>query len=426
MNTQKGSDGNLDFENVSQKLFESKPDIYPVPDLDMSANEVQETAVSSSSSTKVLQTDKRSSEAPKVQEVPLEIEKIKHPVIIEMFCGTARVTACLKAIGLQDSFGVDHIKSKAISTVKTSDVTTKHGQEVFLEWMKAPLIQGIFIAPPCGTCSLARCIKLRDEKGRLIPGLVPLRSAKFPEGLPNLSPRYRLRVSLANKLYEFVRRVMRLAHKGGLIIAVENPRSSLFWATRWWRDCGVPMQYTAHQACAYGSDRPKWTVVGHNRKQFMKLNRCCPGESKEHRHKPWGRTGNNSFATSEETAYSHPPCRCKRIRIRRITGKSRLDSPVTSLDQQWDKMTLLHARVASGNQPEASKIPPLVPEHKRVIVIKGPMHEVSNPPVQPMQRLKAKWHIPNHFQCASEDTHIPESSQFLRKNSHHRPSGGRR
>ena len=72
--------------------------------------------------------------------------------------------------------------------------------------------------------------------------------------------------------------------------------------------------------------------------------------------------------------------------------------------------------VASGNQPKASKNPPLVPEHKRVIVIiKGPIHQVSNPPIQPMQRLKTKWHIPNHFQCNSEDAEIPESSQFLRK-----------
>ena len=129
----------------------------------------------------------------KVQGASLEIENIKHPVIIEMFCGAARVTACLKAIGLQDSFGVDHIKSKAVSTLKTADLTTTHGQAVFLEWLKSALVQGIFIAPPCGTCSLARCIKLRDEKGRPIPGPVPLRSNNLPEGLPNLSPRNRLR-----------------------------------------------------------------------------------------------------------------------------------------------------------------------------------------------------------------------------------------
>ena len=232
-NTQKGLDSNLKFNSISLKASQSEQDSPSVPNLDMSANEVQETFVSSSSSTKVLQTDTGYSETPELQEAFVKAENISHPVVIEMFCGTARVTACLKAIGLRDSFGVDHIKSKAVSTMKIADLTTKHGQDVFLGWLESP---------PCGTCSLARCIKLRDEKGRPIPGPVPLRSEKFPEGLPNLSPRNRLRVSLANKLYEFVGRVIRIAHKKCLIIAVENPRSSLFWATRWWRQCGVPMQ----------------------------------------------------------------------------------------------------------------------------------------------------------------------------------------
>ena len=174
------------------------------------------------------------------------------------------------------------------------------------------------------------------------------------------------------------------------------------------------MQYTAHQACAYGSERPKWAVVAHNRKQFTKLNRCCPGESKDHCHKPWGHTDNHSFATSEETAY---PLRLAGA-IASAFGEALVDQgwtpPVASLDQQWDKMTLLHARVASGNQPKASKIPPLIPEHKKVIVIKGPIKEMSNPPVQPMQRLKANWPIPDHFQSNSADKYVPESSQFLR------------
>ena len=191
-----------------------------------------------------------SSEASKPMDEHSSFDNISHPVVIEMFCGTARVTACLKAIGLNDSFGVDHIKSKAVSTMKVADLSTKVGQDLFLEWLESPLVMGVFIAPPCGTCSLARCIKLRDDKGRLLPGPVPLRSQLFPEGLPNLSQKNRIRVSLANKLYDFVGRVVKLAISKGLVVVVENPRSSLFWATRWWRECSSKMMYTAHQACA--------------------------------------------------------------------------------------------------------------------------------------------------------------------------------
>lgn len=187
--------------------------------------------------------DSSSREAKELGQENFGLNDFNHPVIIEMFCGTSRVTACLKAIRLSDSFGVDHVKSKAISTMKVADLSTKVGQELFLEWLDSPLVKGAFIAPPCGTCSLVRCIKLRDEKGRLIPGPVPLRSQSFPEGLANLSRKNLIRVSLANKLYDFVGKVVKLALKKGLIV-VENPRSSLFWATRSWRECNASMYYT--------------------------------------------------------------------------------------------------------------------------------------------------------------------------------------
>ena len=83
-----------------------------------------------------------SSEASKPMDEHSSFDNISHPVVIEMFCGTARVTACLKAIGLNDSFGVDHIKSKAVSTMKVADLSRKIGQDLFLEWLESPLVRG--------------------------------------------------------------------------------------------------------------------------------------------------------------------------------------------------------------------------------------------------------------------------------------------
>ena len=122
-NTPKGFDSNLKSPSVSLNASQSEQNSPPVPNFDMSADEVQDTFVSSSSPTKVLQTDTSYSDTPELQETFVEAENISHPVIIEMFCGTARVTACLEAIGLRDSFGVDHIKSKAVSTLKIADLT---------------------------------------------------------------------------------------------------------------------------------------------------------------------------------------------------------------------------------------------------------------------------------------------------------------
>ena len=41
-------------------------------------------------------------------------EDISNAVIIELFAGTARATACLRQVGLRSSFGVDHVKVKPV------------------------------------------------------------------------------------------------------------------------------------------------------------------------------------------------------------------------------------------------------------------------------------------------------------------------
>lgn len=71
----------------------------------------------------------------------------------------------------------------------------------------------------------------------------------------------------------------------------------------------MKLHYTAHQACAYGSERPMWTVLAHNRKHFAKICKTCPGESSTHIRKPWGLVSGETsshFAASEETAYPLP------------------------------------------------------------------------------------------------------------------------
>ena len=45
-------------------------------------------------------------------------EQLRCPVIIEIFCGSARVTASLKLLGLEACFGVDHKTHKAMATAK--------------------------------------------------------------------------------------------------------------------------------------------------------------------------------------------------------------------------------------------------------------------------------------------------------------------
>ena len=179
------------------------------------------------------------------------------PVVIELFAGTARVTACLHALGLVQSFGVDHqLVAGRSGKVVVCDLTTPEGQQLTRHWLRHPSVQGIFAAPPCGTCSAAR--KIRNG------GPPPLRSERFPDGFQHLRGEEAARVSSANTLYSFLASLVLEAHALNLPIAVENPRGSLFWKTSFWEPCNRVFTFTACQACAYGGRRPKWTAFQAN------------------------------------------------------------------------------------------------------------------------------------------------------------------
>ena len=341
-------------------------------------------------------------------------EQLKGPVVIEIFCGSARVTAALKELGLRDSFGIDHALDKAVSEAKRLDLTKSADQEILMQWLKSPLVVGVFLAPPCGTCSKARNIQLRDEKGRKIPGPIPLRSETWPEGFPGLRDKDRARVSAANLLYEFVGQVVTVADSLGLMVVVENPRSSIFWLTRFWKNIGVQMGYTAHQACSYGGERPKWTVLAWNHPAFATINLCCPGESQHHNHKPWGLVhsdNGNHFSTSEETAYPRGLAHT----IAKVFAAVLCQHGWSPPSEQWTgkEVNLQSMRAAATAQPKAAKMPPIVREHKSVILVKGAHAALAEVPIGPMQRLKDPWKIP--LSCSASVAEIPAGAQLLRQ-----------
>ena len=129
-------------------------------------------------------------DVPKPLPVVPPVHKSFHgtPVVIELFAGTARVSACLQALGLKQCFGVDHklIPGRA-GKVVVCDLTTQEGQQLTRHWLRHPSVHGVFAAPPCGTCSAAR----RIRNG----GPPPLRSDDYPDGFPYLRGADAARVS---------------------------------------------------------------------------------------------------------------------------------------------------------------------------------------------------------------------------------------
>ena len=70
-------------------------------------------------------------------------------MIVEIFAGTARVTAELRKIGMSSAFGTDHIRHKqAAAQVVVADLTTEEGVSLLMQWLADEHVVGLFIAPP--------------------------------------------------------------------------------------------------------------------------------------------------------------------------------------------------------------------------------------------------------------------------------------
>lgn len=125
-----------------------------------------------------------------------------------------------------------------------------------------------------------------------------------PNGLPGLSDTDKQRVSLANHLYFLTAQIVQWAVENGVIVCVENPQFSLFWATTFWQQVAHLLEHTVFDSCQYGSLGQKKTMLAFNVADFHAINAACKGQNSKHKHAAWGyNRKTKSFATAEETAY---------------------------------------------------------------------------------------------------------------------------
>ena len=115
---------------------------------------------------------------------------------------------------------------------------------------------------------------------------------------------------------------------------------------------------------------------------------------------------------SEETAY---PLRLaaaiSRAFAAALIAKGWVPLP-ESLSVNLESMNLQEIRAMADTQPKASRLPPLVHEHKCVYIVPGPLESLATAPVFPMQRLKQPWRVP--ADCSGPVSSIPGQSQLLR------------
>ena len=257
-------------------------------------------------------------------------------------------------MGFINCVAVDKDKPrKPLASVLQLDLSKEENQAILFSWLKNPNTKAVFLAPPCGTSSAARLIPIANMKNPP----KPLRTPEQPDGVDSLQGRDFLRVGLANKLYHLVADIFRECVRLGILVMVENPRGSLFWQTSFWTDlqADVTIYHQDHQACAYGSERDKWTRMCASFPEVSFICKTCDGS---HSHAPWGVQmvdGKPVYATSLEVHY--PKQLCDAIRDAFLLNFAKqglsLDSPLT-LQQQ--------ATTATYKQLATSKVPPVLSE----------------------------------------------------------------
>ena len=114
-----------------------------------------------------------------------DLARERVPLFIELCSGCGILSASVMAAGF-NVIPVDHDHNKHKTKVKTFnlDLTKESSWSTLKHIVKNCVVIAVHMAPPCGTCSRAREIKLSQHWH----GPQPLRDARYPYGVPAMSP----------------------------------------------------------------------------------------------------------------------------------------------------------------------------------------------------------------------------------------------
>lgn len=271
------------------------------------------------------------------------------------------MTCQAKAWGMH-ALGIDHFvdKKRVKAAVAKLDLLDPSHQQTLFQQLNDGKVACLLAAPPCGTSSAARSIRIRGV--RHAPR--PLRSQRFPYGFPWAKGTDAARVKSANQLYIFTCMAAALAHNAGALAIIENPENSLMWLIPEFQ-CLLQLGFRLYcfDSCMHGSRRPKKTAFLAN----FDLSALCLRCDRAHQHLPWKtRTsdGRINFMTSHEAEYPLQLCQAT-VALVAYELKSR--GFVFSAQPDWEPAQV---HLANLRQPRGLKSPALIPEFKLILAIR--------------------------------------------------------
>ena len=276
------------------------------------------------------------------------------PRAIELCAGTAGLSAKLRLAGF-DVCAIDTKRNrfKVKHAITDLDISTDDAVEILLDTLLQDDggVAYVHAGVPCGTASRAREIPIRGSG----TAPRPLRTVLEPWGRTDIqmTEAERVRVQAANAVYTAVIRILKVAHSRGAIVSVENPENSLLWELPPYKELlELGLEDALFHQCAHGGHRPKKTRWRGTAGVFRALVKQCPGESKSHKHLPWGfvlgNGGRKQFATADEAAYPDDLCSVVTRCVSRELVRSGVDLALQPVNPEYSQASERQRQKAHG------------------------------------------------------------------------------
>ena len=303
---------------------------------------------------------------------------MRRAIFIELCAGSAKLSAACATKGMT-ALSIDHSSNRHRTRhhVKTLDLSDAQSWEILRDVCRNHQVIWVHIAPPCGTASRAR----ERQLSTMHHGPKPLRSPKFPEGLPWLGPADRARVDAANCIYNSCASFCEWLTGQGIAWSVENPGRSYMWEMPSFVSLRAISTFVDFDSCMHGGMRAKHTSFLCGSEELLSLAVRCDGQ---HEHLEWGLLPDGTFSTATEAEY--PDVLCSRIAelVSALAMRKGFKAP-TSLE---DVGPLQLNSMAMQMQPIKST-PPFLSEFERVV-------EVQVQDMEPTLDSKGKLTAPFH------------------------------
>ena len=303
-----------------------------------------------------------------------------NPLFIEICAGTAMLSRCFKEAGF-DAVAIDHSKNRfhPLAHICNIDLTTVHGWQFLDHLIEHYNVIFVHAAPPCGTCSRAREIKLAGWCPQ------PLRTEDEPAGLSTLQGEDLERVQAANAIYSGLSNFLVKCSRLSIHWSVENPARSLLWCTPWFKPLIQLATFYNFEACAWGSKRKTDKSFLSTLPQMCQIQAVCPGN---HEHEPYGRKrdahGKIVYATADEAAYPRELA----LQVVHIVSNALNIFPESSRATIQNTPANAAGTVATAKQPRGQRMAPIISEFAAITTISSD----TKPPVDTKQRLTTVWH----------------------------------